>query len=162
MKKVLEFLKNVWNNITIEPVVGLYCVIIALSGIPGEELYLKKACSVNLNNSLEICDNIHEHEDIQIRTQQLVSGVQSYSSMLQGIPGIIFTLFAGPICDTYGRKPMILVPIFGYFILNFVYLINSIWFHELNVKVFLTFEVYLMHPWFTEYIWWILMKLKKV
>ena len=74
--KIFSFFQNVWNNITVEPVVALYCFIIALSGIPGEELYLKKACKVNLNNSMEICDNIYEYEAIQIETQKLVSGVQ--------------------------------------------------------------------------------------
>jgi len=117
----------------------MYCLIIALSGIPGEELYLKKACKVNLNHTMEVCDNIHEHEEAQIATQKLVAGVQSHSAMLQSIPGIIFTMFAGPISDTYGRKPLILIPLFGYFILNFVYLVNSIWFHQLKVE-FLLFE----------------------
>ena len=53
--------------------------------------------------------------------------------MLQSVPGIIFTLIAGPISDTYGRKPLIIFPLFGYFILNLVYLLNSIWFHQLKV-----------------------------
>ena len=132
--KVWIFACNVWNNITVEPVVAMYCLIIALSEIPGEELYLKKACKVNLNHSMEICDNIYDHEAAQIETQKLVSGVQSHSAVLQGVPGIIFTLFAGPISDTYGRKPLIIIPLFGYFILNTVYLVNSIWFHQLKVE----------------------------
>jgi len=64
---------------------------------------------------------------------------QSLGAVLQGVPGIVFTLFAGPISDTYGRKPLIIIPLFGYFVLNFVYLINSIWFHQLKVQ-FLLFE----------------------
>ena len=74
---MLDRLKHVWKNITIEPVVAMYCLIIALSGIPGEELYLKKACKVNLNHTMEVCDNIHDHEEAQIATQKLVSGVQA-------------------------------------------------------------------------------------
>ena len=74
--KLKIFIRNVWDNITVEPVVAMYCLIIALSGIPGEELYLKKACKVNLNHSMEICDNIYEYEEAQIETQKLVSGVQ--------------------------------------------------------------------------------------
>ena len=70
------FIRNVWDNITVEPVVAMYCLIIALSGIPGEELYLKKACKVNLNHSMEICDNIYDYEEAHIETQKLVSGVQ--------------------------------------------------------------------------------------
>ena len=74
--KLVPFVRNVWNNITVEPVIAMYCLIIALSSIPGEELYLKKACKVNLNHSMEICDNIYEYEAVQIETQKLVSGVQ--------------------------------------------------------------------------------------
>ena len=36
--------RRLWRNITVEPVVVLFTVILALSGIPGEELYLMKAC----------------------------------------------------------------------------------------------------------------------
>ena len=72
----MEHLQNVWDNITVEPVVVMYCLIIALSSIPGEELYLKKACTVNLNHSMEICNNIYEHEETQIETQKMVSGIQ--------------------------------------------------------------------------------------
>ena len=74
--KVSEYLRTVWSNITLEPVVAMYCLIIALSGIPGEELYLKKACKVNLNHSMEICDNIYDYEAAQMETQKLVSVVQ--------------------------------------------------------------------------------------
>jgi hypothetical protein len=71
-----EYVRRVLSAMTVEPVVAMYCLIIALSGIPGEELYLKKACIVNLNHSMEICDNIHDHQEAQIETQKLVSGVQ--------------------------------------------------------------------------------------
>jgi len=59
--------------------------------------------------------------------------------MLQSAPAIIFTLFAGPLSDTYGRKPLIICALFGYFVLNLVFLINSIWFYELKVE-YLLFE----------------------
>ena len=74
--RMSKFVDNVWSNITIEPVMAMYCLIIALSGIPGEELYLKKACKVNLNHSAEICDNIYDYEAAQMETQKLVSVVQ--------------------------------------------------------------------------------------
>ena len=88
---------------------------------------------VNLNYSSEICDNINNHTEIQIETQKLVSGIQAYNGFLQNVPSLIFTLFAGPLSDTYGRKPLIVISLFGYFILNISHLINSIWFNELKV-----------------------------
>ena len=134
-----ERLAAIRASITVEPVIVLYCLITALSGIPGEELYVKKACRVNLNYTAEVCDNIYEHEEAQLATQRLVSGLQAKSGVLKSVPSIIFTLFAGPLSDSYGRKPLILLSIFGYFLLNLVFLINSIWFMELRVE-FLLFE----------------------
>ena len=76
----------VMSNITVEPVVALYCLITALNTIPAEELYLKTACSVNLNYSTNICNDIYQYEDVQIETQQLVSELQ-VSVLILGISG---------------------------------------------------------------------------
>ena len=59
-----------------EPVIAIFYLVIALSGIPGEELYLKKACLVNFNHTREVCDNIYQHKEVQIETQKYVSGIQ--------------------------------------------------------------------------------------
>ena len=73
---VSKKVKMMWSTMTVEPVVAMYCMITALSYITGEELYLKKACSVNLNYTMEICENIYDHQEVQIETQELVSGIQ--------------------------------------------------------------------------------------
>ena len=72
---------------------------------------------------------------LQTETQKYVSEIQAYNGMLQSAPGIVFTLFAGPLTDTYGRKPLIISALFGYFLLNLVFLINAYWFFELKVKL---------------------------
>ena len=51
----------------------------------------------------------------------------------QSAPGIIFTLFAGPLTDTYGRKPLIISALLGYLLLDIIFLVNSIWFYDLKV-----------------------------
>ena len=78
---VLKKVKMVWSTMTVELVVAMYCMITALSYITGEELYLIKACTVNLNYTREICGNISDHQEVQIKTQELVSGIQvSYAA----------------------------------------------------------------------------------
>ena len=67
---------TVWRNVTVEPVVVLYFLIVAHSGIPGEELYLKKACRVNLNRTQDVCDDIYNHPGVQVQTQKIVSCIQ--------------------------------------------------------------------------------------
>lgn len=103
------------------------------------ELYLEKACKVNLNYTEEICDNMNSHSEIQIEVQKYVSEVQAYNGVLQSLPAIIFTFFLGSLSDKFGRKPLLLIGLAGSFILNIVFLVNCIWFYELKVE-FLLFE----------------------
>ena len=55
-----------YRHISLEPVFLLFCVNLGLIGITTQDLYLKKACKVNLNHSEAICDNIFNHTDIQV------------------------------------------------------------------------------------------------
>ena len=75
-RRLQDKLATIRANTTVEPVVVLYCLIVALSGIPGGELYVKKACRVNLNHTREVCDNIYNHTEVQMENQKLVSGLQ--------------------------------------------------------------------------------------
>ena len=56
--------------------------------------------------------------------------------MLQSAPGILFTLFAGPLSDQLGRKPLILSALFGYLLLDFIFLFNAVWFFELKEEYY--------------------------
>ena len=96
MERLLGFIQGVLSNTTVEPVIGVFYLVLALSGIPGEELYLKKTCLVNHNNSREVCDNIFDHKEVQIGTQQYVSGVQvlGYSREIN-IQGLAFMRYWG-------------------------------------------------------------------
>ena len=127
------------RHISLEPVFFLVCVSNGLIRISVQALYMDKACQVNLVYPQEICQNVNNHTQIHQETQKLVSEVQAYNGMLQSAPAIIFTLFAGPLSDTYGRKFLIIFALFGYFILNIVFLINSFWFYELPVSIMLDF-----------------------
>jgi MFS family permease len=46
-------------------------------------------------------------------------------------------MFAGPLSDTYGRKPVMLLALFGLVIQNLVFLLNAVWFQELRVEYLL-------------------------
>lgn len=88
---------------------------------------------VNLKYSPELCANLTQDQELQTETQEYVAGVQAYNEILQRLPSIIFIMLAGPLSDSYGRIPLLILPLFGFFILNLVLLINAIWFHELKV-----------------------------
>ena len=53
--------------------------------------------------------------------------------MLQSAPGVLFTLVAGPLTDSWGRRPLILSALLGYLLLNLILLVNAVWFLELKV-----------------------------
>ena len=44
--------------------------------IHDQELYIEKACKVNLDLSSGICDNLANHTDIKIEVQKEVAGIQ--------------------------------------------------------------------------------------
>ena len=72
-------LKSCFREISLEPVFFLFCLNSGLINIPSQSLYIKKACQVNLRHSEAVCDNIQQHEDVQIETQQYVSQIQAYN-----------------------------------------------------------------------------------
>ena len=64
---------------------------------------------------------------------------KGYNGLLQSWPAIFFTLFAGPLSEDYGRKPLIIVGLLGYIVLNIAFFINSWFMYELKAE-YLLFE----------------------
>ena len=143
------FTKTNFNNfikaITIEPAILLFSLALGFYYIAGSQLYVDKMCRVNLvmeglidlNTSKSTCDNIYNNKDLQIKNQERVTVLQTTSRCIQSIPPLIYALFAGPWCDRNGRKPLILISLFGYILCQAVFLINTIWYHELKAEYLL-------------------------
>ena len=55
-----------------------------LISINTKELYLEKACKVNLNHSTGICDNLANHTTIKIEVQKEVAGIQVIQNIETG------------------------------------------------------------------------------
>ena len=64
-EKLWAFLKSVYNNITVEPCVLIFCIGTGFSLLVANELYIDKVCKVNLALGDEICENIQEHKEEQ-------------------------------------------------------------------------------------------------
>ena len=137
--------KNFIKSITIEPAILLFSLALGFYYIAGSQLYVDKMCRVNLvveglidlNESKSTCDNIYNNKDLQIKNQERVTVLQTTSKCIQSIPPLIYALFAGPWCDRNGRKPLILISLFGYILCQAVFLINTIWYHELKAEYLL-------------------------
>ena len=67
---------TIFKNITLEPVYFLFMAAMGMTVFTSQELYLMKACKVNLNFTDSLCDNINNHTEIQISTQKYVSEIQ--------------------------------------------------------------------------------------
>ena len=135
-------IKYLWQNMTLEPVVLLFAINFGFFAIAGDQLYVNKMCEVNLGHSKEICDTVNvnpEYKDIMIENQKAVTLLKTTSRTIQAVPSVLYPLIAGPICDKYGRKPFIIISILGYTISTTVFLINTIWWHELKAE-YLLFE----------------------
>ena len=129
--------RNVLSSITIEPVFLLLAMCYGSYILSAKELYIVKVCNVNLYYSREICDNFHEHKEVEVEVQEYVATLQAYNSIIQAIPGCIYVLFAGPWSDRNGRKLLLIFPVCGYILNNGIFLINSYFFYELKAEYLL-------------------------
>ena len=127
----------IWSNITIEPVFLIFAFCYGSFSIASKELYIAKICNVNHNYSREICDHIEQHKDIQVKVHEDVATLNTYNSVIQAIPGSIFSLLAGSWSDRNGRKVLMLCSVFGYILSNGVFLLNTYYFYELKAELLL-------------------------
>ena len=134
---VIGKIKYLATNITLEPVCFIFALNFGFYAIASKQLYIEKVCTVNLNHTTEICDNLKAHQEIRYDNQELVTRLSWISKIIQSFPPLVYSLFAGPWCDKHGRKPLIIISIFGYAISNSVFLINTIWWYELKAEYLL-------------------------
>ena len=71
-------------------------------------------------------DDIQEYVQVQVAHMKLVvSGIRCLFP-------IVYLLFLGPWSDQFGRKPVMLAPVFGFILQNAIFLLSSIYFEELS------------------------------
>ena len=74
--KVVERVKQVVKDIYLELVVFLFYICFGIFYVTSQQLYIEKACKVNLNNTDAVCDNIKDHNHTMIEAQKLISEIQ--------------------------------------------------------------------------------------
>ena len=71
LKSAGLFVKNVFRNITVEPIVFLYLLNGCTYTIVFQNLQIEKACEVNLNQTADICDNLNDPSNEEIQNEVL-------------------------------------------------------------------------------------------
>ena len=74
--RLVTKVQNLLRNIHLGPVVFLFYICFGIFFVTSQQLYIEKACKVNLNYSEEVCDNIKQHNETQIEAQKLISEIQ--------------------------------------------------------------------------------------
>merc|ERR1712212_809128 len=131
--------KALISKIRLEPAVFTFYICYGVFFVTNQQLYIEKACKVNLGHNTSVCDNLGEFPEIQMKSQKLIAAVQGLNGALQSLPTIVVAFFAGPISDRFSRKPLILMSLGGYLLLNLIYAVNAFWFYELKME-YLLFE----------------------
>ena len=128
------------KTITIEPVIFLFIVgtyILMGSQIP-TNILIYKICHIELNYTEEVCEHLGDdsNRDTEEEVQVLVNNFQMKANWIVAVPGIFFSLYAGPLSDRFGRKPVLMIPILGTALQAFGGLINYIFLDSLPLEFF--------------------------
>ena len=82
-----------------------------------------KAYFISVNNS-----------DVKKEVQVLVNNFLMYSNWIGTAPAILFAIIGGALSDVFGRKPLILLPLIGYFLSSTVNVISYAFIEILPVE----------------------------
>lgn len=134
--------KYMIQNVTVEPLLGIFIVSSVLGSLATQNLNLQKSCRVNLNMSDAVCTALEKRDrsnyttNDEARVQELVTNMSMWQSVIQHTIPCIFVIFIGSWSDrTHKRKPILLLPIFGELIRVLGLLVCVYYFYELPMEV---------------------------
>ncbi|XP_031763048.2 solute carrier family 46 member 3-like isoform X2 [Galleria mellonella] len=152
--------KRMMSLITVEPILACYVMPSVLSALATQNLYLEKACRVNLAYEHHICDALTRRETQNYTfeeeaVQKLVASVAGWKTVLQSFLPCGILIFLGAYSDRVGqRKFCMLLPIIGEFLTSVGLIVNTYFFYELPVEVAAVTEAIfpaLTGGWFTMF-----------
>ncbi|KAL3289024.1 hypothetical protein HHI36_003467 [Cryptolaemus montrouzieri] len=158
----IQKLKFVFTHITVEPIVLFFVIAWNIKFLTSQNLWLEKACRVNLNYNSSTCHamvmrNATGFEPFQeIQVQQLVSKMVAIRSICMGSLPAILMLFIGSWSDRHGRrKPVIMMPILGEVIGCFLLFVCVYYFSDVSLEYTALSEIIpnsLTGGWFTAFL----------
>ncbi|CAG9787165.1 unnamed protein product [Diatraea saccharalis] len=157
---IFQKTRRMMSLITVEPILACYVMPSVLSALATQNLYLEKACRVNLGFDHHVCDALTRRETTNYTyeeeaVQTLVASVTGWKTVLQSFLPCGILIFLGAYSDRIGqRKFCMLLPIIGEFLTSIGLIANTYYFHELPVEVAAVTEAIfpaLTGGWFTMF-----------
>lgn len=100
---------HIARNITVEPLLPFYIIANILTAFAAQNLYLDKACRVNLAFNSSVCDALarretalFQREDIEV--QKVVASMNGWKAIVQTFIPCLMILFVGSWSDRHGRR----------------------------------------------------------
>ena len=76
------------------------------------------------------------HDEVQKEVKIYANNFQMNSQWIASIPCIAFSIIAGALSDVFGRKPLMLYPLVGYFLASLINIINYAFIDTLPLEFF--------------------------
>ncbi|RZF35467.1 hypothetical protein LSTR_LSTR015902 [Laodelphax striatellus] len=112
--------RHMLKNVTVEPMLLVYFMTVAMSQTAGLNLLLQKACHPNeapKGVDIECWD--------EAAAQDMVTKINTWKPILQNLVPVLFVVFAGPWSDSHGRRrPLMFLPIVGQVLTDLGILLN--------------------------------------
>ncbi|XP_053605348.1 probable peptidoglycan muropeptide transporter SLC46 [Plodia interpunctella] len=157
---IFQKIKRMLSLITVEPILACYVMPSVLSALATQNLYLEKACRVNLRYEHHVCDALTRRDTANYTleeeaVQTLVASVAGWKTVLQSFLPCGILIFLGAYSDRVGqRKFCMILPIIGEFLTSVGLIVNTYFFYELPVEVAAVTEAIfpaLTGGWFTMF-----------
>ncbi|XP_061704889.1 probable peptidoglycan muropeptide transporter SLC46 isoform X1 [Cydia pomonella] len=138
---IVQKARRMISLITVEPILACYVMPSVLSALATQNLYLEKACRVNLGFEDHVCDALTRRETANYTfeeeaVQTLVASVAGWKTVLQSFLPCGILIFLGAYSDRVGqRKFCMLLPIIGEFLTSVGLIVNTFFFYQLPVEV---------------------------
>ncbi|XP_050443435.1 proton-coupled folate transporter-like [Adelges cooleyi] len=137
------------QNVTVEPLLGIFQMASILSNLTTQNLNFQKACRVNLQLNDTVCNALQLkngsaqykngselYKDAETMVQVLSVNMMIWQNVIQNLIPCILVVFIGSWSDrNQKRKPFMLLPILGEVIRNAGLLVCVYFFYELPMEV---------------------------
>ncbi|GFY69172.1 hypothetical protein TNIN_320341 [Trichonephila inaurata madagascariensis] len=120
-------IRRIGKLLGIEPVMFLFMFSYILSTTCLTNMIMDKACLFYFNYSQEICENKTAYKNVNDNLEIVANNYSLYLNLLAPI-GAFVVIFLAPWSDKYGRKPMLLMALFGFFLNDIGIILCTVYF----------------------------------